>query len=110
MLLLATAAMANKTSVEIKTPAEAKKGTEITITIQVSHNGNTRFHHTDWVYLKINGKEVKRWTYSAESLPPGGDFTLEYKVTLEGDLAIEVQGDCNLHGSAGPKKMSVKAQ
>src|SRR4030042_3722080 len=84
--------MANKTSVEIKAPAEIKKGTEITLVVNVSHKGNSTAHHTDWVYLKINGKEVKRWQYDKKNLPAGGDFTLEFKIVATEDLTIEAEG------------------
>jgi desulfoferrodoxin (superoxide reductase-like protein) len=100
--------MANKTSVEIKAPATVKKGSEVTITINVTHKGNTKMHHTDWVILKLNGKEVKKWEYTKESLPATENFKLEYKMTVTEDASIEVQGDCNLHGSAGPKTIVIK--
>jgi len=102
--------MANKTSVEIKAPAEIKKGTEVTLVINVFHNGNSKTHHTNWVFLKINGKEVKRWEYSSENLPAGGDFTLEFKYVVTDDITIEAQGNCNLHGSAGSKSATIKAK
>lgn len=66
-------------------------------------------HHTDWVSLKINGQEVKRWEYGKENLPPSGEFKLEYKTTVTGDLNIEAQGNCNLHGSTGVTSARVKA-
>lgn len=101
--------MANKTSVEIKAPSEFKKGTELTLVINVMHKGNSKMHHTDWVSLRINGKEVKRWEYTKENLPPDGNFTLEYKTTVTGDINIEAQGNCSIHGSAGIKTASLKA-
>jgi desulfoferrodoxin (superoxide reductase-like protein) len=101
-------AFANKTSVEVKAPADVKKGDEITIVINVSHNGNSKTHHTDWVYLKINGKEVQRWSYTKTSLPVDGQFTVEFKVVANEALYIEAQGDCNIHGSAGLKNAEVK--
>jgi desulfoferrodoxin (superoxide reductase-like protein) len=101
--------LANKTSVSVKAPSGLKKGSEITVVINVMHKGNSKMHHTDWVSLRINGKEAKRWEYNKENLPPAGDFTLEYKTTITGDLDIEVQGNCNLHGSAGPINEKVKA-
>jgi desulfoferrodoxin (superoxide reductase-like protein) len=100
--------LANKTSVEIKAPSEIKKGTEITIIVNVSHVGNSKAHHTDWVYLKINGEEVKRWQYDKENLPSAGNFTLEFNYTVTKDLKIEAQGNCNIHGSAGIIKATVK--
>jgi len=44
--------LANKTSVDIKAPATVKKGSEVTIIINVTHKGNSKMHHTDWVTLK----------------------------------------------------------
>jgi len=114
LVLSLTNVMANKTSVEVKAPEEAKKGTEITITINVSHSANSGMHHTDWVYLKINDVEVKRWEYSKDSLPPDADFTLEFKYTIPADvdtekgLNIEAEGHCNIHGSAGPAAAAIK--
>jgi desulfoferrodoxin (superoxide reductase-like protein) len=104
-------AFANKTSVKVLVPDKIKMGDQITITINVIHKGNTPGHFTDWVYLKINGKEVKRWTYTKTSLPPGGNFTLTYthKVT-ENSLNIEAEGDCSIHGTTGAFKIAPKVQ
>jgi desulfoferrodoxin (superoxide reductase-like protein) len=101
-------AMANKTSTEVKAPAEAKKGTEVTIMIKVDHSANSKSHHTDWVVLRINGKEIKRWTYDKNNLPPDSVFTLEYKYVAGEDLNIETEGHCNMHGSKGITKFTVK--
>lgn len=106
--LFLTGALANKTSVEIKAPAEVKSGTEVTITINVIHNGNSKSHHTDWVFLKINGKEVKRWAYDKASLPPDGSFSVEFKYTPTEAMTIEAEGHCNIHGSTGLKNTVVK--
>lgn len=109
LLFFSVELMANKTSVEIKAPSEIKKGTEVTVVINVMHKGNSKMHHTEWVSLKINGQEVKRWEYGKESLPPSGDFKLEYKTTVTGDLNLDAQGNCTLHGSAGVISTKVKA-
>ncbi len=100
--------LANKTSVEVKAPAEIKKGTEVTLVISVFHKGNSKTHHSDWVVLKVNGKEIKKWQYDKNNLPPGGDFVLEFKYTVTEDITVEVQGNCNLHGSTGVAKTTVK--
>lgn len=100
--------MANKTSVEVKGSATAKKGSEVTFVISVMHKGNSNGHHTDWVTVKFNGKEVKRWDYTKEKLPASGNFTLEYKMVLPEDGTLEVQGHCNLHGSTGAKTLALK--
>ncbi len=101
-------AYANKTSVTIKAPAEIKAGTEITVVIQVAHKGNSKGHHTDWVSLKIDGKEVKKWEYTKTTLPPSENFTVEYKITVTADMVIVAQGNCNIHGSTGAKTLNIK--
>jgi desulfoferrodoxin (superoxide reductase-like protein) len=100
---------ANQTSVAIVAPETAKKGTEVTITINVSHNGNSRFHYTNWVWVKANGKEIGRWEYSSDKLPENEKFTLEVKVKINADTVIEAQGNCNRHGSAGVQSVTIKA-
>lgn len=100
--------MANKTSVEIKVPETWKAGTEVTITVIVTHSGNSKAHHTDWVYLKINGKEVQRWVYTRDALPLTENFTVEYKFVPTESFTIEAEGHCSLHGTAGEKSASVK--
>jgi len=105
---ISLSASANKTSVKISAVKGAAKGTEVTVTINVTHNANSFSHYTDWVYLKINGKEVKRWTYSKSNLPEGAAFTLTYKFILTEAVSIEAMGDCNLHGSAGAVTAKIK--
>jgi len=104
-----TGAWANKTKVEIKAPAEIKAGTEVTITLNVIHKGNSKSHHTDWVYLKINGNEVKRWKYDKNSLPSGEIFTVEFKCIVNEAVTIEAEGHCSIHGTAGPATATIKA-
>ncbi|PLX10570.1 MAG: hypothetical protein C0597_16505 [Marinilabiliales bacterium] len=107
LILFSTGAFANKTSVKIVVPEKAEAGTEITIKIEVSHMGNSRGHHTDWVWLKINGKEVKKWVYTKDSLPDDANFVLEYKIKADKNLEIIAEGDCNRHGSKGEDKVTV---
>lgn len=101
--------LANKTKVDIKAPAEIKAGTEITLVLNVTHKGNSKGHHTDWVWLKVNGKEVQRWEFSKTALPKAENFTIEYKIEVTDDLQIESSGHCNIHGSTGIAKTTVKA-
>jgi desulfoferrodoxin (superoxide reductase-like protein) len=103
-----TGALANKTSVEVNAPAEVKKGTEVKITVEVMHKGNSKTHHTEWVTIKINGQEVKRWSYTKELLPPGDQFTLEFTYVADEPLTVEVAGNCNIHGSTGSKTVVVQ--
>ncbi len=110
LILGSASALANRTSVKVSvSDSTAAKGTEVTITINVFHMGNSNTHHTEWVYLKVNGKEIKRWEYERNNLPPDQDFTLEYKYIVTGDTEIEAEGNCNIHGTAGPaeKKITV---
>lgn len=99
---------ANKTKTAVSAPETAEKGKEVTIVINVSHKGNSKSHHTDWVALTINGVEVKKWEFDKKSLPADENFTLEYKLIANEDLNIVVKGNCNLHGSTGENTFSVK--
>lgn len=108
-IFISVAVYSNKTSVKISTVKKAAKGSEVTVTISVSHNTNSPSHFTDWVYLKINSKEVKRWTYTRTALPASANFTLTFKFILTSNSSIEVMGDCNLHGSAGAAKINITA-
>jgi desulfoferrodoxin (superoxide reductase-like protein) len=107
-LFTSVSLLANKTRIEVKAPSEIKKGVEVTIIINVFHKGNSNGHHTDWVYLKINGKEVKRWEYAKDNLPPDENFTLEFKYVVNEESAIVAEGHCNIHGSAGIQKATIK--
>lgn len=104
---IVTPLFANKTSVSIDCPAGAKPGEEVIVSIVVSHLGNNSMHHTDWVWLKVNGIEVKKWEYSGNSLPPSEDFTVTFKIKITSDTEVTAQGDCNMHGSAGIDKKTI---
>ncbi len=107
MIILPLGLMANRTSVEVKAPSSAEAGETITVKIDVSHRGNTARHHTDWVYLKIDGEEVKRWEYSRSDLPEDQNFTVEYVFEIEKTVELEAKGNCNLHGSTGEDKKTI---
>jgi len=109
-MLMVTAVFANKTSVKVVAPESIKKGQELTVIVQVSHKGNSKMHHTNWVTLSVNGQEVKRWEFSGKSLPPEANFNLEYKFIPTGNCTITAKGNCNLHGSAGPDTVEVKVE
>jgi desulfoferrodoxin (superoxide reductase-like protein) len=115
VLLLATQLMsgtarADKASVSIQVPSAVSQGSETVITLTVKHSANNFFHHTEWVYVTVNDKEVSRWSYTASNLPPGGVFTKQIKVAATKDLTITAEASCNLHGSAGATsaKIAVK--
>ena len=106
-LLFSVSAFANKTSVKIIAPEKAEKGTEITIKIEVTHMGNTKGHYTDWVLVKVNGEEYKKWEYTSETLPENQNFTIEFKIKAEKNLEIIAEGNCNKHGAKGEDKVTV---
>ncbi len=99
---------ANKAGVEIKVPAQVQKGSVVTITINVSHMGNSKAHFVDWVWVKADGKEIARWEFTSDKIPESASFTREVKVTVNADTVIEAQANCNLHGSTGPKSVTIK--
>jgi desulfoferrodoxin (superoxide reductase-like protein) len=101
LLVFAQTAAADKSSVKIIASDNAAIGSEITIEIQVSHHGNNFLHFTDWVYVKINGEEIKRWEFGHFDKPEDENFsrTITYKVT--GPMEIRAEADCNIHGGTG---------
>jgi desulfoferrodoxin (superoxide reductase-like protein) len=110
--LIAAPVFANKSAAAIDAPEKAAKGSVIKIKVTVTHSGNNFMHHTDWAYVKVNGKEVKRWEFSAGSLPESETFTREIDYTVEGDgtVTIEAEADCNIHGSAGKVEKKIEIQ
>ena len=109
-LLFSLSTFANKTSVKIIAPEKAEKGTEITVKIEVTHIGNTKGHYTDWVWVKVNSEEYKRWEYTSDNLPENQNFTLEFKIKAEKNLEITAEGNCNKHGSKGEDKVNIKVE
>jgi desulfoferrodoxin (superoxide reductase-like protein) len=101
---------ANKSAVTIEAPESAEKGSEINIKINISHKGNNFIHHTNWVYVKINGEEIARWEFSGSKKPEAENFTREVKYTIQETIEIEAAASCNLHGSAGPVQKTVTVQ
>lgn len=110
VLLFLSAAFADETSVSINAPVSAQKGTSITVTIAVTHKGNNILHFTDWVVLKVNGNEVKRWEYRFNERPDSEDFSVQYQLKVEETLQLEAQGHCNIHGSTGAVSTTVKVK
>ena len=110
LLIFTTPAFANKASVTLQVPASAQKGSELTVRVNVSHEGNSFLHHVQWVYIKVNGKEIARWEYSSTNRPESENFFKEVKVTANEPLEIVAEASCNLHGSAGPAGAKVEIQ
>jgi len=113
-MLLCTAmtndAFANKAAVTLEAPDSAAPGTEITIKVTVTHNGNSMFHHVNWVYIMINGKKAGRWEFGWTTLPEAVPFTRELRFKVTGPLEIKAEANCNIHGSKDPayKKITIK--
>lgn len=107
LFLVVPSVFANKSEVSIEAPAEASQGSTITIKLNVTHKGNSGLHHTDWVSLKINGNEVKRWEYTRKERPEDENFTVSFTQKVDAPIEIFAQSNCNLHGSAGPVSFKV---
>ncbi len=108
--LLSGNAWANKAESKIEVPEAVAKGQEITIRVTVTHNANNFFHHVEWVWVQVNGKEIARWDYTASNKPEGETFSKEIKYKVEGDLEIKANASCNIHGSAGEAVVKVLAK
>ncbi len=100
-------AFADQTSVRIEAPASAPVGSDITVSVHVTHEGNSFFHFTDWVWLKADDKEIGRWEFKADQRPENEIFTLQVRYRLNGPVVFTAQGNCNLHGSAGAARAEV---
>lgn len=102
------AALADKSAITIESPLEVSPGTTITVKLNVTHNGNNFIHYTNWVVVKINGNEIKRWDYSWNNRPESENFTLTFSYTVNEPVEIIAEANCNMHGSKGPAKVNVK--
>jgi len=106
-LVFSSTAFANKASAAIDAPTTVKKGTEITIKINVTHIGNNFIHHTKWVYVKANGEEIARWDFSMFNTPESENFSREVKYTVSAPTEIIAEASCNIHGSTGPATLKI---
>ncbi|MBI4495553.1 MAG: hypothetical protein HY697_01325 [Deltaproteobacteria bacterium] len=100
-------AQANKPLVTIQIPERAAKGSEITVRLTVEHLRNNPDHHTEWLYLKVNGKEMARWDFTGNKLPPGATFTEQVKYRVGDQNALLAEASCNIHGSRGPVAVNI---
>jgi desulfoferrodoxin (superoxide reductase-like protein) len=109
-MLIAVPLMADKASVSIDVPDTVEKGQVVTIIIKVQHDGNNIMHHTNWVYLKVNGEQIARWEYTWTSLPEKEVFEKKVTYAVNDSFIIEARANCNLHGSTGlvTKEVQVK--
>ncbi len=107
-VLIVSPLLADKTAVRIVAPEKAAKGSDLTVTLEVTHDGNNFMHHTEWVYLKVNGVETQKWTYSAFNRPESENFSKTVVLKVDGPLNLEAEGSCNIHGSKGISKALVQ--
>ena len=110
LCVISSEVLANKTAVRIEVPESAEKGTEITIKVHVSHDGNNFLHYTNWVSIKINGQEVKRWKFSMFKRPESDNITLKIKYLITESITIVAEANCNRHGSDGAKTAIVSVK
>ncbi|MFZ5569013.1 MAG: desulfoferrodoxin family protein [Thermodesulfobacteriota bacterium] len=103
-------AYADKSSVRIEAPESAAPGSEITITLHVSHDGNNFMHYTEWVYLKIDGEEVARWSFGGFSKPESDNFTRTFPYAFRKPIEIQAEASCNIHGSTGVSTAKVASK
>ena len=107
-LAIAPAAWANRSSAVIEAPATVSKGTEATIKVTVSHNGNNWFHYTEWAKVTANGKEIARWDYSWSNRPESEVFTKEIKLQITEPTKIRAEASCVSHGGEPPDEKTVQ--
>lgn len=100
-------AYANRASVTIDVPALVAIDTKVTIKLNVMHNGNNIFHHVEWVYVKVNGKEITRWDFSMFNRTETENFIREVEYTISEPVQIEAEASCNIHGSVGIAKAAI---
>jgi desulfoferrodoxin (superoxide reductase-like protein) len=107
LLFQGNVALANKSEASIEGPADAAKGSEVTLRITATHNANTASHYTEWLKVMANGKQIARWDYTKENRPEGAIFTKEIKIKVTEDMEIVAESSCNNHGSKGPAKHKI---
>ena len=64
-------ALADKAAATIEGPANAAKGSEVTLKVTVTHSANSALHHTEWLKVTANNKEIARWNYTSSERPDG---------------------------------------
>ena len=109
-ILITVSVYPNKSAVRIVVPNKVVKGSDVTITLEVTHSGNNFIHHVNWVYLKVNGVENKKWEFGSFSLPEKEDFSRTVTIKADDKLDLEADANCNIHGSMGVSKATVLLQ
>jgi desulfoferrodoxin (superoxide reductase-like protein) len=101
--------LANKASVAIEGPVSAEEGSEVTLRLTVTHSANSFFHHIEWLKVQVNGKPFTQWEFTSGNRPEGAVFTREVKIRIIGNTEVVAEASCNIHGSAGPAKVTILA-
>ena len=100
-------ALADKATATIEGPANAAKGSEVTLKVTVTHSANSARHHTEWLKVTANNKEIARWNYTSSERPDGAVFTKEVKVKVLETMEVKAEASCNVHGSKGPSTLKI---
>ncbi|MBN2106512.1 MAG: hypothetical protein JW832_03740 [Deltaproteobacteria bacterium] len=107
VLLTAGPARANKSSVTLEQLAQATEDGKAIVKCTVTHSGNNFLHHTEWLRVSANGKEIARFEFSWRNKPENEAFIREVPVDAAAPVLIEAEASCNLHGSKGPAQITV---
>ena len=108
VLVIAGTAWANKAESRLEVPESAAKDLETIIKLTVIHSANSMFHHVEWAWIQVDGKEIGRWDFSSSNLPESETFSRTVKVKMEENLEIKAKASCNLHGSANEAVAKVR--
>ena len=84
MALLPGNVFANKSAVSIQVPSAVPRGSEAVIRVTVTHDANNFLHYTEWLYVKVNGKEIARWKYTSSEQVGGRNLHQRDKVHGDG--------------------------
>jgi desulfoferrodoxin (superoxide reductase-like protein) len=109
-LLAAQTSYADKSAVTISAPEAAAKGSEVVVKLTITHSTSNFFHYTDWVNLKVNGKEFSRWDFTRSNRSEEATFVREVKIPVNEPIELIAEANCNIHGSKGPanRKIAIK--
>jgi desulfoferrodoxin (superoxide reductase-like protein) len=99
--------LANKASVSIEGPESAEQDSEVTLRLTVTHSANTFFHYTKLLKVQVNGKPLTEWDFTSGNRPEDNIFTREVKIRITGNTEVVAEAFCNIHGSAGPAKITI---
>ncbi|MEI9476315.1 MAG: desulfoferrodoxin family protein [Deltaproteobacteria bacterium] len=100
-------ALADKAAATIEGPVNAARGSEVTLKVTVTHSANSALHHTEWLKVTANDKEIARWNYTSSERPDGAVFTKEVKVKVLETMEVKAEASCNVHGSKGPSTLKI---